>query len=42
MPVVTVIVDEPTAIRRWFEIVDELTETTGLVTGELVPVEAGL
>ena len=42
VPVVTVIVDEPAAIRRWFEIVDELTETTGLVTGELVPVEAGL
>ncbi|MFL5912429.1 MAG: DUF190 domain-containing protein [Gaiellaceae bacterium] len=38
VPVVTVIVDEPPAIRRWFEIVDELTEATGLVTGELVPV----
>jgi PII-like signaling protein len=37
VPVVTVIVDEPAAIGRWFGIVDELTRETGLVTGELVP-----
>jgi PII-like signaling protein len=37
VPVVTVIVDTPSAIRRWFEIVDECTETTGLVTSEIVP-----
>jgi PII-like signaling protein len=37
VPVLTVIVDEPGAIRRWFGIVDELTQETGLVTGELVP-----
>jgi len=37
VPVVTVIVDEPAAIRRWFAIVDELTRETGLVTGEMVP-----
>jgi PII-like signaling protein len=42
VPVVTVVVDEPPAIRRWFEIVDELTEATGLVTGEMVPVDSGL
>jgi PII-like signaling protein len=37
VPVVTVIVDEPQRIARWFEIVDELTAETGLVTSELVP-----
>ena len=36
-PVVTVIVDEPERIARWFAIVDELTDETGLVTSELVP-----
>lgn len=41
VPVVTVIVDEPVAIRRWFEIVDDLTGDAGLVTGEMVPVETG-
>jgi PII-like signaling protein len=37
VPVVTVIVDTPTAIRRWFDIVDECTDETGLVTSEIVP-----
>jgi PII-like signaling protein len=37
VPVVTVIVDTPPAIRRWFEIVDECTQETGLVTSEIVP-----
>lgn len=36
-PVVTVIVDEPERIARWFEIVDEVTSATGLVTSELIP-----
>ena len=36
-PVVTVVVDTPERIRRWFAIVDELTDETGLVTSELVP-----
>ena len=27
----------PAAIRRWFEIVDECTDETGLVTSEIVP-----
>jgi PII-like signaling protein len=36
-PVVTVIVDAPDRIARWFEIVDELTTETGLVTSEMVP-----
>jgi PII-like signaling protein len=37
VPVVTVIVDDPTSIRRWFEIVDQVTAESGLVTSELVP-----
>ena len=37
VPVVTVIVDEPERIRRWFAIVDRLTVETGLVTSEIVP-----
>jgi PII-like signaling protein len=36
VPVLTV-VDTPTRIRRWFQIVDELTDQTGLVTCEMVP-----
>jgi PII-like signaling protein len=37
VPVVTVIVDAPDRIARWFEIVDEVTAATGLVTSEMVP-----
>lgn len=37
VPVVCVVVDRPERIRRWFEIVDELTDETGLVTSEMVP-----
>jgi PII-like signaling protein len=37
VPVVTVIVDEPAAIRSWFGIVDEVTAGSGLVTSEIVP-----
>jgi PII-like signaling protein len=37
VPVVTVIVDTPDRIRRWFSIVDRLTAETGLVTSEMVP-----
>jgi PII-like signaling protein len=33
---VTVVVDTPDRMRRWFAIVDELTAETGLVTGEIV------
>ena len=33
----TVVVDTPARIRRWFRIVDELTDQTGLVTCEIVP-----
>jgi PII-like signaling protein len=37
VPVVTVIIDRPERTRRWFELVDELTSETGLVTSEIVP-----
>lgn len=37
VPIVTVIVDTPTRIASWFEVVDELTRETGLVTSEMVP-----
>jgi PII-like signaling protein len=37
VPVVTVIVDTPERIGRWFAIVDALTDETGLVTCEQVP-----
>jgi len=37
VPVLTVVVDTPTRIRRWFGIVNELTDATGLVTCEMVP-----
>lgn len=37
VPLVTVIVDTPDRIRRWYEIVDSLTDETGLVTSEIVP-----
>jgi PII-like signaling protein len=37
VPVVTLMVDTPAAVRRWYAIVDELTDETGLVTSEIVP-----
>jgi PII-like signaling protein len=37
LPVLTVLLDTPANMRRWFAIVDELTAETGLVTSELVP-----
>jgi PII-like signaling protein len=37
VPVVTVLVDRPDDMRRWFPIVDEVTAETGLVTSETVP-----
>ena len=42
VPVVTVLVDTPERIAKWFEIVHELTEHTGLVTSEMVPALASL
>jgi PII-like signaling protein len=37
VPIVTVIVDTPERIQRWFVLVDRLTSETGLVTSEIVP-----
>lgn len=37
VPVLAVVVDRPERIRRWFELIDELTPHTGLVTSEMVP-----
>ena len=37
VPVVTIAVDTPERMRAWFQIVDELTDETALVTSELVP-----
>jgi PII-like signaling protein len=37
VPVVTILIDTPERIRRWFAIVDELTDEAGLVTSEMVP-----
>lgn len=37
VPIVTVAIDRPRTIGRWFELVDELTGAAGLVTSELLP-----
>ena len=37
VPVVTVVVDAPDAIQRWWEVIDEVTDEAGLVTSEMVP-----
>lgn len=37
VPVVTVVVDRPAAIRRLWGVIDSVTRETGLVTSELVP-----
>jgi PII-like signaling protein len=37
VPMTTVVVDRPARMQRWWEIVDELTDETGLVTSEPVP-----
>ena len=37
VPVVTVLVDTPERMARWFAVVDEVTDETGLVTSEMVP-----
>jgi PII-like signaling protein len=40
--VVTIIVDTPERIANSFQIVDELTRESGLVTSEMVPALASL
>ena len=37
VPVVMVLVDESARIQRYFELIDDLTAETGLVTSEMVP-----
>jgi PII-like signaling protein len=37
LPIVTVLVDTPEQIRRWFPIVDEVTGDSAVVTSEMVP-----
>ncbi|MCD6726030.1 MAG: DUF190 domain-containing protein [Solirubrobacteraceae bacterium] len=37
VPTLTIVVDEPDRAQRWFEVIDELTDETGLVTSEMVP-----
>jgi PII-like signaling protein len=37
VPVLTVIVDRPESVERWWPAIDELTDRAGLVTSELVP-----
>lgn len=37
VPALTVVVDRPDRIRRWFTVIDELTQHAGLVTSEMVP-----
>lgn len=37
VPVVTIVVDTPARTRRWFDIVDDVTQSAGLVTAEVVP-----
>jgi PII-like signaling protein len=37
VPVVTILIDRPSRIQRWWQVVDEVTDETGLVTSEIVP-----
>jgi PII-like signaling protein len=37
VPVLTVLLDTPANTRRWFDVVDEMTRETALVTSEVVP-----
>ncbi|HZT16216.1 MAG TPA: DUF190 domain-containing protein [Gaiellaceae bacterium] len=37
VPVLTTILDHPERMRRWFDVVDEVTAEAGLVTSEIVP-----
>ncbi|MGD1056776.1 MAG: DUF190 domain-containing protein [Solirubrobacteraceae bacterium] len=37
VPMLTLLLDTPANMQRWFEIVDEMTHETGLVTSEIVP-----
>jgi hypothetical protein len=34
---VTILVDTPERCRRWFDVIDAVTDEAGLVTSEMVP-----
>jgi PII-like signaling protein len=36
-PMLTVVVDTPPRIQRWFEVIDDVTSEAGVVTSEMVP-----
>jgi PII-like signaling protein len=38
VPVVTVVIDQPTRAQRWFELIREIAGEHGLITSELVPI----
>jgi PII-like signaling protein len=38
VPVVTVVIDQPTRAQRWFELIREIVGEHGLITSELVPI----
>jgi len=42
VPVLVVVVDTPSGVRRWWPVLDEVTREAGLVTSELVPGSHGL
>lgn len=42
VPIVTILVDTPDRIAQWFQVVDEVTDESGLVTSEIVPAMATL
>lgn len=37
VPIVTVVIDQPDAIQRWWQVIDDVTDEAGLVTSEMVP-----
>ncbi len=37
VPTLTVVVDTPERIQDWFDVIDPLTSSAGLVTSEIVP-----
>jgi PII-like signaling protein len=42
VPVVTIIIDTPNNIGEYFDVIDEITQTHGLVTSEMVPALAAV
>jgi PII-like signaling protein len=42
VPIATIVVDTPDRIAQWFQVIDEVTNESGLVTSEIVPAMATL